>query len=161
MWEAVDILLHALPGSAELENAAVALFACLLAPVAALLASDGGADTRLPDGVALSPVLAAECTKDPVRTAMLLRGVNAALGEALRRFPDETIEVVYAGTGPLAPLVIPLMPRFRHAPVAVTFLDIHPGRYRPRGPWRSTLASTVRSSSATPRGTATLCPSTC
>jgi hypothetical protein len=60
-----------------------------------------------------------------MRTAVFLRGVDSALTEALRRFPGETIEVVYAGTGPLAPLVIPILPRYADAPVRFTFIDVH------------------------------------
>jgi len=62
---------------------------------------------------------------DPVRTAMYLRAVDEALRELLARFPGETIGVVYAGTGPLAPLLLPLLPRFRGEPIAVTLIDLH------------------------------------
>ena len=82
-----------------------------------------GDSIALPDGLAISPADAASCTKDPIRTAILLRAVNAALLDALERFG--TIDVVYAGTGPLAPLVIPLLPRFENAPVHFTFIDVH------------------------------------
>jgi hypothetical protein len=124
MLGAVDVLLDGASGLAELGFAAAALYEALAAPVMDLLAA-GHEGTRLAEGLALSPRLAGECVRDAVRTAMLLRGVYAALGEALRRFAGEIVEVVYAGTGPLAPLVIPLLPRFAEAPVAFTFVDVH------------------------------------
>lgn len=79
--------------------------------------------TPLSSGLAISPADAANCTKDPIRTAVLLRAVDAALRDALERFGP--IDVVYAGTGPLAPLVTPLLPRFANAPVRFTFIDVH------------------------------------
>ena len=60
--------------------------------------------------IALSPSSAAACLLDSVRTAAFVRGVHAALHEARRRFPDEVLEVVYAGTGPFAPFA--LIPAF-------------------------------------------------
>src|SRR5262249_33054812 len=69
-------------------------------------------DTPLPNGIALSPTLAGACLKDPVRVSIFLRGIHAAIREAQRRFPGQRIEILYAGTGPFAPLAIPLMTRF-------------------------------------------------
>jgi hypothetical protein len=120
----VDVLLGRGMAAEELARAAADLYECLSAPVRDFV-SVQGEGTALPDGLALSPTLAAECTKDAVRTAVLLRAVNAALHDALQRFPGETIDVVYAGTGPLAPLLIPLMPRFAAHPVRFTFIDVH------------------------------------
>jgi predicted RNA methylase len=77
--------------------------------------------TGLPSGLALSPELAAQCVLDTHRTVAFLRGIAAAIEEAHRRF-DGVLEVVYAGTGPFAPLAIPLMPLPR---VHFTLIDIH------------------------------------
>ena len=56
--------------------------------------------------IALSPSSAAGCLLDSVRTAAFVRGVHAALQEARRRFPNEVLEIVYAGTGPFAPFAL-------------------------------------------------------
>ena len=77
-------------------------------------------------GTAIAPADAARCTKDGLRTAMFLRGALAAIEEAQRRFAGECIEVVYAGTGPYAPLAVPLMPRFSPGEVRFMLIDIHP-----------------------------------
>jgi len=74
-------------------------------------------DTALPSGKALSPRLAATCLKDPMRTAVFLRGIEQAMRE------KKPVQVVYAGTRPFAPLVLPLMTRFPEA--RFTFRDIH------------------------------------
>lgn len=116
------MLLCADASHAELERAATRLYDYLSAP----LVLDAGAEsTMLPSGIALPASLAADCTRDGVRTAAFLRGVRDALLELATRFPEQRIEVLYAGTGPLAPLLIPLLPRFAHLPLHVTLLDIH------------------------------------
>lgn len=77
-------------------------------PAARLAVDVAEDDLRLASGLALSPRLAAQCLLDGPRTAAFLRGTLAAISEALRRFPDEAIEIVYAGTGPFATLALPL-----------------------------------------------------
>jgi hypothetical protein len=76
---------------------------------------------HLPSGLALAPHLAAQCRFDEQRTSAFLRGTAAAIEAARARFPGETIEVVYAGTGPFAPLVLPLLPL---PGVRCTFIDV-------------------------------------
>jgi hypothetical protein len=123
-----ETLLCAETSPRELSQAAFDLHDCLSSPVRDVVRLEDVAvpATSLPDGIAISPVAAAACLKDPVRTVVFLRGVDAALTESLRRFPGETIDVVYAGTGPLAPLVLPLLPRFADAPLRFTLVDVHP-----------------------------------
>jgi len=123
-----ETLLCAETSPRELAQAVFDLHECLSSPVREIVRLEDVAvpGTSLPDGIAISPVAAAACLKDPVRTVAFLRGVDSALTEALRTFPGETIDVVYAGTGPLAPLVLPLLPRFADAPFRFTFVDVHP-----------------------------------
>src|SRR6476661_3186845 len=51
----------------------------------------------VPAGSASSPLDAARCLLDVRRTAIYLRGVHGAIKEAQLRFPQEVIEVLYAG----------------------------------------------------------------
>jgi hypothetical protein len=65
------------------------------------------APTPLAAGVALAPSLAASCLMDAQRTRRFLCGLRDAI--ALRAARGGT-EVVYAGTGPFAPLALLLVP---------------------------------------------------
>jgi hypothetical protein len=115
LGELTAVLLDPSVSPGDIKLAADALYDLLfaVAPV-----PEGGFDTPLPSGKALSPRLAALCVKDSMRTAVYLRGVEQALRERRPR------KVLYAGCGPFAPLALPLMPRYPEA--RFTFLDIHP-----------------------------------
>jgi hypothetical protein len=79
----------------------------------------------LPKGKAVSPQTAALCVLDYLRTVRFLRGINAALVEAQARFPTTQLEILYAGCGPFATLVLPLLPRFDPHAISLTLLDVH------------------------------------
>ena len=76
-------------------------------------------------GLALSPDLAAQCLLDARRTAAFVRGSLRAIQEAERRFAPSVIEVLYAGTGPFAPLAFLSMPFLNPANVRFTLLDVN------------------------------------
>lgn len=76
-------------------------------------------------GKAVSPTTAAQCAEDVQRTLIFMQGVYAAIQQKLLQKNNQTIEVLYAGTGPFGLLLIPLLPLLDAAQVRVTLLDIH------------------------------------
>jgi hypothetical protein len=122
-----QLLEGAHPG--KLRDAAIALYA-LFSQITGVgdesLDPADRTNTVLAFGRAVSPLGAGKCILDFARTAQFLRGVCAALQAAQQRFPDTTIEVLYAGCGPFAALAIPLTTRFTADQVRFTLLDIHP-----------------------------------
>ena len=56
---------------------------------------------------------------------MFIRALYAGLRAAQRRFGDAPIRVLYAGCGPYATLLLPLLHRFEPSALELTLLDIH------------------------------------
>lgn len=82
-------------------------------------------DAILPDGVAINPRAAAHCVTDYRRSVVFIRGVYAAILSARTRFPHTPIEILYAGCGPFATLLLPLMAKFKAGELSIHLLDIH------------------------------------
>ena len=83
------------------------------------------AESVLPSGRALSPSDAARCLADPLRTARFLRGVDAAIRARRQLMPDQPVQFLYTGTGPFAPLLVPLLPLYDPTALRVTLIDMH------------------------------------
>ncbi len=85
---------------------------------------DSGEQTVTNYGLALSPKHSADCLNDYQRTFAFMNGVHRALEELLNR-DSEVINVMYAGTGAYAPLIIPALNYFQNERIQVAFIDIH------------------------------------
>ena len=83
-------------------------------------------NSMLATGKAISPLGALRCLRDFRRTAVFLQGMDAALRTALERFPGETIHVLEAGCGPIAPLALPFALRYSADQAQFNLLDFHP-----------------------------------
>jgi hypothetical protein len=82
-------------------------------------------DSFLPSGVAINPQAAAHCVTDYRRSVVFMRGLFAALQSCLERYPDRPLHVLYAGCGPYATLMLPLLSYFKPGELQVSLLDIH------------------------------------
>ena len=94
-----------------------------IAPDASFKAWAG--DSHLENGVAINPGAAAYCVSDYRRSVVFIRGVYAAIGELRSRFPDSTLQILYAGCGPYATLILPLLSKFLPGDITVHLLDAH------------------------------------
>lgn len=101
------------------------LFSDITGSDAAADCHDDTVETLLDQGLAISPKVAADCIHDAVRTAQYLRATHAAVLAAQQRFPNQTLEILYAGCGPFAPLAIPLATQFKPEEIRFTLLDVH------------------------------------
>lgn len=81
-------------------------------------------DTSTKYGKAVSPELAAFCLTDYRRTVQFIRAAQTAIRDILESGVKK-IEVLYAGTGPYAPMFTAVAPLFSPEEVQFTLLDIH------------------------------------
>ena len=81
-------------------------------------------------GKALSPLEAARCIPDYIRTQKFIKGLYLAVKAALHRFPDRPVHLLYAGTGPYATLALPLTVLFSPEELQMTLLEIYPESFQ-------------------------------
>lgn len=126
--EAVGWILNPAANCQDLWQAIDAIHAAMYS-ITGILRQQGdfqdAADTALPAGVAISPEQAAQCLFDRMRTVIFMRGVHAAVAEALHRFPETRLEILYAGCGPYCPLILPIATQFLPERVRIHLLDYH------------------------------------
>lgn len=78
-----------------------------------------------PFGKAVSLTTAAQCAEDPERGRIFIQGIYHAIQDKLALNPQQAVQILYAGTGPFAWLLLPLLPLFLPKQIQVTLLDIH------------------------------------
>lgn len=84
------------------------------------------ADLFLSSGKALAPAWAAMCIKDFYRTRQFILGLKAAIETLSATMPGTRLHILYAGTGPFAPLALPLTTLFAPETIQFTLLEINP-----------------------------------
>lgn len=82
-------------------------------------------EAALNGGQALSSYHAAVCTEDYLRTSYFIKGVYRALNKLMHDFPGRPVNILYAGSGPFATLLLPLLPLFDKSRLKATLLDIN------------------------------------
>jgi hypothetical protein len=82
-------------------------------------------DSLLATGVAINPQAAAHCALDYRRSVAFIRGTYAAINELKLQFPNVPLEVLYAGCGPFATLLLPLLSKFVPGELKLHLLDFH------------------------------------
>lgn len=80
----------------------------------------------LDSGKAIGPTFAAMCLNEMLRTKRFVDGVYQAVCDTLAQHPDRPVHILYAGTGPFATLVLPLVARFSSQQVQWSLLEINP-----------------------------------
>ncbi|WP_103069862.1 SAM-dependent methyltransferase [Aquimarina sediminis] len=86
---------------------------------------DHQGDISLKNGIALSNKNASDCIKDYKRTATFLRGTYKSIMESTKRFPNIRLNILYAGCGPYATLLVPLLSFFEPKNINITLIDIN------------------------------------
>lgn len=81
-------------------------------------------DIELPSGKAISPASAAHCLIEMKRTAVFLRGIYKAIQNKFDKKPGH-IRFLYAGCGPYATLILPLLPLLSPENIRFTLVDIN------------------------------------
>jgi len=86
---------------------------------------DSRRDVRLTSGKAIGSTWAALCIDDLLRTKRFIKGVYTAV-QSLLEGGKTSVEILYAGCGPFATLVLPLTTVFREDQVRIRALEINP-----------------------------------
>lgn len=85
----------------------------------------GDGQSWLPSGLAVSPVNAALCANEFLRSAAFIEGAARAMEQAAARVDGRPLRVLYAGCGPFAFLLLPLLALWPAHRAQFTMLDVH------------------------------------
>lgn len=77
-------------------------------------------------GMALAPTWAARCVEDSARTRAFVRGTFHAIQMYRSTRGERPVNVLYAGCGPFATLVLPLLAYFSEQQLRISLIDINP-----------------------------------
>ncbi len=85
----------------------------------------GDGQSWLPSGLAVSPVNAALCANEFLRGAAFIQGAARAIEQAAKRCEERPVRVLYAGCGPYAFLLLPLLALWPAERAQFTMVDVH------------------------------------
>ena len=78
------------------------------------------------NGVAIGTTWAARCVDDIIRTRQFIRGAFKAVDDKLDE-KEAPVHILYAGSGPFATLILPLLATYSDSQIQITVLEINPG----------------------------------
>lgn len=88
----------------------------------------GRKDIDSENGISLGTFWAALCLDDLIRTRNFIRGIDKAIKDKLQT--KKNIHILYAGTGPFATLILPLILKYSKENIKYTFLEINPFSFK-------------------------------
>ncbi len=80
----------------------------------------------LETGKAIAPKWAGMCVEDMMRTKMFIKGVYNAINKIRTNRDGKPVTILYAGTGPYATLVMPLITLFKPSELQLVLLEVNP-----------------------------------
>ena len=81
-------------------------------------------DLYFKNGKAIGTTWAAMCLDDMIRTKVFIKGIFKAI-ESLQKKEDKLIHILYAGTGPYATLLLPILATYSSNQIKVTLVEIN------------------------------------
>lgn len=81
-------------------------------------------DIHLSTGKAIGSTWAAMCIDDMLRTKRFIKGIDKAIKQLLKK-RKRPVEVLYAGSGPFAALILPLTTRYTEEEIRIRVLEIN------------------------------------
>ena len=81
-------------------------------------------DLQYDNGIALCTTFAALCIQDVMRTRQFIRGIYQAITDK-RSESQKPVHVFYAGTGPFATLLLPVLTKFDSQQIRLTLMDVN------------------------------------
>ena len=81
---------------------------------------------HLASGKAIGLKWAAMCIQDLIRTKQFMSGVNKAILDKQKIKTEGLIQILYAGSGPFATIVMPLITKFTPDEIQFTCLEVNP-----------------------------------
>jgi hypothetical protein len=82
-------------------------------------------DNKLQSGKAIGAAWAALCIKDLLRTKKFMDGLYHAVRLVQQNKPGHKTHIIYAGTGPFATLLLPLIARFGPDEIECTLMEVN------------------------------------
>ncbi|PZX17839.1 hypothetical protein LX69_01252 [Breznakibacter xylanolyticus] len=124
--QARNLILHCHNDIACMKQAVDTMYRVYTSLSPVTITDQNDANIYLPSGKAISPSQAAHCLLEMKRTAIFLRGIHQAIAHQLSTHAHRPIRVLYAGTGPYAALITPLLIDLNPRELTVDLMDINP-----------------------------------